>query len=84
MNEKISSVLKTVEKPGRYCGGEYGAIMKNKEEVKAIKDALKCGLSGGYPDETIVYYTDGAWHGYSGDLQPGKSDVFSYTTTFHC
>ena len=46
----------------------------NKDEVKAIKDALKCGLSGGYPDETLVHYTDGDWHGYSGDLQPGKKE----------
>ena len=29
MNEMISSVLKTVEQPGRYCGGEYGAVIKN-------------------------------------------------------
>ena len=29
INQKISSVLKTVEKPGRYCGGEYGAILKD-------------------------------------------------------
>ena len=35
MNEKISSVLKSVEKPGRYCGGEYGAVIKDKNAVKA-------------------------------------------------
>ena len=50
MNEKISSVLKTVEKPGRYCGGEYGAILKNKAEVKArfafaFPDTYEIGMS---------------------------------------
>ncbi len=50
MNEKISSVLKTVEKPGRYSGGEYGAIIKNKREVKArfafcFPDTYEIGMS---------------------------------------
>ncbi len=35
IKEKISSILKTVEKPGRYCGGEYGAVIKDKAQVKA-------------------------------------------------
>ncbi|MBQ8357651.1 MAG: TIGR03960 family B12-binding radical SAM protein [Clostridia bacterium] len=50
MNEKISSVLKSVEKPGRYSGGEYGAIIKNKNEVKArfafaFPDTYEIGMS---------------------------------------
>ena len=50
MNTKISSVLKSVEKPGRYCGGEYGAIIKNKNEVKArcafaFPDTYEIGMS---------------------------------------
>ncbi|MBE6702686.1 MAG: TIGR03960 family B12-binding radical SAM protein [Ruminococcaceae bacterium] len=50
MNEKRSSVLKSVEKPGRYCGGEYGAVMKNKEAVKArfafaFPDTYEIGMS---------------------------------------
>ncbi len=50
MNEKISSVLKQVEKPGRYSGGEYGAVIKNKAEVKArfafcFPDTYEIGMS---------------------------------------
>ena len=50
MNNKISSVLKSVEKPGRYSGGEYGAIIKNKDEVKArfafaFPDTYEIGMS---------------------------------------
>ena len=35
MNEKFESILKTVSKPGRYAGGEYGQVIKDKEKVKA-------------------------------------------------
>lgn len=50
MNEKISSVLKSVEKPGRYSGGEYGAIIKDKAGVKArfafaFPDTYEIGMS---------------------------------------
>lgn len=50
MNEKLCSVLKSVQKPGRYCGGEYGAVIKNKEQVKArfafcFPDTYEIGMS---------------------------------------
>ena len=50
MNEKISSVLKSVEKPGRYSGGEYGAVIKDKASVKArfafaFPDTYEIGMS---------------------------------------
>ncbi len=50
MNEKISSVLKSVEKPGRYCGGEYGAVIKDKSKIKArfafaFPDTYEIGMS---------------------------------------
>ncbi len=32
-NDKISSILKSVVKPGRYTGGEYNQIIKDKEKV---------------------------------------------------
>lgn len=43
-------ILKSVEKPGRYIGGEYGEIMKNKEEVKCrwafcFPDTYEIGMS---------------------------------------
>ena len=50
IKETISSVLKTVEKPGRYSGGEYGAIIKDKAAVKArfafaFPDTYEIGMS---------------------------------------
>ena len=50
MNEKISSILKSVEKPGRYCGGEYGAVIKDRSKVKArfafaFPDSYEIGMS---------------------------------------
>ncbi len=52
MSEKIniSSVLKSVQKPGRYMGGEYNSIIKNKDEVKcrfafAFPDTYEIGMS---------------------------------------
>lgn len=46
----ISSVLKSVQKPGRYIGGEYNSIIKNKDEVKcrfafAFPDTYEIGMS---------------------------------------
>ena len=50
MNKNISSVLKSVTKPGRYAGGEYGQIIKDKEQVKArfafcFPDTYEIGMS---------------------------------------
>ena len=50
MNQNISSILKAVSKPGRYCGGEYGQIMKDKEKVKlrfafCFPDTYEIGMS---------------------------------------
>ncbi len=30
----MKSLLKQVERPGRYCGGEYGEVIKDKSKVK--------------------------------------------------
>lgn len=50
MNTKNSSVLKSVEKPGRYCGGEYGQVIKDKKDIKArwafcFPDTYEIGMS---------------------------------------
>ena len=50
MNEQISSILKAVSKPGRYSGGEYGQIIKDKEKVKCrfafcFPDTYEIGMS---------------------------------------
>ena len=42
-NDNISSVLKSVSKPGRYIGGEYNSIIKNKDDVK-------CRFAFAFPD----------------------------------
>ena len=35
MNTKNVSVLKSVEKPGRYSAGEFGQTIKDKTNIKA-------------------------------------------------
>ena len=50
MNEKISTILKSVSKPGRYSGGEYGQIIKDKSKVKCrfafcFPDTYEIGMS---------------------------------------
>ncbi|MBO5295069.1 MAG: TIGR03960 family B12-binding radical SAM protein [Clostridia bacterium] len=48
--KEYSSILKSVSKPGRYAGGEYGQIIKNKKDVKArfafcFPDTYEIGMS---------------------------------------
>ena len=50
MNEKLNAILKQVSKPGRYSGGEYGQIIKDKDKVKArfafaFPDTYEIGMS---------------------------------------
>ena len=50
MNKDISNILKAVSKPGRYSGGEYGQIIKDKAKVKArfafcFPDTYEIGMS---------------------------------------
>ena len=50
MNKISSTILKSVTKPGRYSGGEYGQIIKDKESVKArfafcFPDTYEIGMS---------------------------------------
>ncbi len=49
-NKNISSVLKSVTKPGRYIGGEYNRVMKDKSRVKTrfafcFPDTYEIGMS---------------------------------------
>ena len=50
MQKNLSSVLKSVTKPGRYIGGEYNRIMKDKASVKCrfafcFPDTYEIGMS---------------------------------------
>ena len=50
MDKKIEAILKKVSKPGRYIGGEYGEILKNKEEMNCrwafcFPDTYEIGMS---------------------------------------
>ena len=50
MKEMYSGILKSVSKPGRYSGGEYGETVKNKSDVKArfafcFPDTYEIGMS---------------------------------------
>ncbi|MBQ8415262.1 MAG: TIGR03960 family B12-binding radical SAM protein [Clostridia bacterium] len=49
-NNNISSVLKSVSKPGRYIGGEFNSVIKNKDEVSCrfafcFPDTYEIGMS---------------------------------------
>ena len=49
-NKNISSVLKSVSKPGRYIGGEFNSVAKNKDEVSVrfafcFPDTYEIGMS---------------------------------------
>ena len=50
MNYKNSTILKSVEKPGRYSAGEYGQIIKDKKDIAArwafcFPDTYEIGMS---------------------------------------
>ncbi len=50
VNRPNSTILKSVTKPGRYAGGEYGQIIKDKSRVKArfafcFPDTYEIGMS---------------------------------------
>ncbi len=49
-NKNISSVLKSVSKPGRYIGGEFNSVIKNKNDIKCrfafcFPDNYEIGMS---------------------------------------
>ena len=49
-NKNLSSVLKSVSKPGRYIGGEYNSIFKDKNKIKCrfafcFPDTYEIGMS---------------------------------------
>ena len=50
MNEQLQRILPKVQKPARYVGGEYGQIVKNKEDVRlrvafCFPDTYEIGMS---------------------------------------
>ena len=49
-HEQLSGILKAVSKPGRYTGGEFGQILKNKSDVSVrfafcFPDTYEIGMS---------------------------------------
>lgn len=50
MNKQLNEILKQVSKPGRYSGGEYGQVIKDKANIKArfafaFPDTYEIGMS---------------------------------------
>ncbi|MBO5374908.1 MAG: TIGR03960 family B12-binding radical SAM protein [Clostridia bacterium] len=50
MQNNLSTILKSVSKPGRYTGGEYGQIIKDKNKIKCrfafcFPDTYEIGMS---------------------------------------
>jgi len=59
MMKDLENILKEVEKPGRYLGGEWNEIKKNPLRVKAkialiFPDLYEVGMS--YLGQKILYY----------------------------
>lgn len=59
LNEKLNNLLKRVEKPARYIGGENNIVMKDPEKVKArfafaFPDLYEIGMS--YMGLQILYH----------------------------
>ena len=49
-DEKLEFLLKDIEKPGRYTGGEYGSVMKNLDDIDVryafcFPDTYEIGMS---------------------------------------
>ena len=50
LQKKLDKILPQVQKPARYAGGEYGAIVKDKESVEVrcafcFPDSYEIGMS---------------------------------------
>ena len=50
MHKKMESILSRVQKPARYVGGEWGSVMKNKDDVDlrfafCFPDTYEVGMS---------------------------------------
>ena len=50
MDKRLERILPRVQKPARYTGGEYNAVMKNKDEVEVryafcFPDTYEIGMS---------------------------------------
>ena len=68
MNQQLQRILPLVQKPARYVGGEYGQIMKNKEDVRlrvafCFPDTYEIGMSnvGMRILYGIMNQMDGVW-----------------------
>ncbi len=57
-------------------------VKLNQAEVDEIKRASGYGLYDVYTQDGYVYFTDGAWHGFDGNLNP-DSDTPYLTCTMH-
>jgi len=68
MNEQLKRILPLVQKPARYVGGEYGQIVKNKEDIRVrvafcFPDTYEIGMSniGMRILYGIMNQMDGVW-----------------------
>ena len=57
--KRLERVLRTVEKPGRYVGGEWNQVRKDPRKVKSkvalvFPDAYEIGMS--YLGQKILYH----------------------------
>ncbi len=55
-------------------------VKLDKDEVEEIKRASRYGLYDVYSEDGYVYYVDGPWHGFSGNLNPSSYEHYLICT----
>jgi membrane peptidoglycan carboxypeptidase len=49
---------------------EVSLVKRSKDEIEELKRAKNCGLEPEHTLDSYIWYTDGNWHGFSGNAQP--------------
>ena len=52
---------------------EVSLVKRDKQEIEELKKARSCGLEAEHTLDNYIWYTDGNWHGFSGNAQPKVS-----------
>ena len=49
---------------------DLALVKRDREEINELKAAKGKGLEATHTLDNYIWYTDGNWHGFSGNLQP--------------
>ena len=51
-------------------------VKRSAADIAELKAARGCGLEAEHTLDKYVWYTDGSWHGFSGNAQPGVDEPY--------